>query len=57
MIILRLRQTSNARIAGEIRVRGSAIREPFEGILELIGLLESFLALPQNSVIPYEAPR
>jgi hypothetical protein len=57
MIILHLRQTSSARIEGDMSFRGSGIREPFEGILELIGLLESFLALPQSSVIPQETSR
>ena len=42
-IILDVRQTSEGRFEGALRVQGSRVARTFEGIIELVGLLEASL--------------
>ena len=46
-IVLDVRQTADGRLAGDLRIAGSHASRPFEGIIELVGLIEVFLANPQ----------
>jgi hypothetical protein len=43
-IILDVRQTSEGRFEGALRVHGSRVARTFDGIIELVGLLEACLA-------------
>jgi hypothetical protein len=45
-IVLDVRQTADGRLAGDLRMAGSRVTRPFEGIIELVGLIEVFLANP-----------
>jgi hypothetical protein len=47
-IILDVRQASTGRLEGSVRTPDSRVAKPFEGILELVGLIESCLAAPLN---------
>ena len=47
-IVLDVQQTADGRLAGDIRVAGSRATRPFEGIIELVGLIEVFLANPPS---------
>ncbi len=49
-IVLDVRQTADGRLAGDLRMAGSRATSPFEGIIELVGLIEVFLADP--SAVP-----
>jgi hypothetical protein len=42
-IILDVRQTSEGRFEGALRVHGSPVARTFDGIIELVGLLEASL--------------
>lgn len=46
-IVLDVRQTADGRLAGDLRMAGSCATRPFEGIIELVGLIEVFLANPK----------
>ena len=46
-IVLDVQQTADGRLAGDLRMAGSRATRPFEGIIELVGLIEVFLAGPQ----------
>jgi hypothetical protein len=48
-IVLDVRQTADGRLAGELRMPGSRATRPFEGIIELVGLIEVFLASPASA--------
>jgi hypothetical protein len=48
-IVLDVRQTADGRLAGDLRMAGSRASRPFEGIIELVGLIEVFLAGPPSS--------
>jgi hypothetical protein len=48
-IVLDVRQTADGRLAGDLRLAGSRATRPFEGILELVGLIEVFLANPPSA--------
>jgi hypothetical protein len=43
-IILDVRQTSEGRFEGALRVHGSPVARTFDGIIELVGLLEACIA-------------
>lgn len=45
-IVLDVTQTADGRLAGDLRMAGSRASRPFEGIIELVGLIEVFLASP-----------
>jgi hypothetical protein len=45
-IVLDVQQTSDGRLAGDLRKAGTRATRPFEGIIELVGLIEVFLAAP-----------
>jgi hypothetical protein len=45
-IVLDVRQTADGRLAGDLRMPGTRATRPFEGIIELVGLIEVFLANP-----------
>jgi len=47
-IILDVRQTSEGRFEGALRVQGSRVAWTFDGIIELVGLLEACLAHPSD---------
>jgi hypothetical protein len=47
-IILEVRQDSSGRFEGSVQAPDSHAARPFEGILELVGLLEACLAAPPN---------
>jgi hypothetical protein len=47
-IVLDVRQTADGRLAGDLRMADSRASRPFEGIIELVGLIEVFLAGPQS---------
>ena len=47
-IVLDVRQTADGRLAGDLRMAGSRATRPFEGIIELVGLIEVFLANPPS---------
>jgi hypothetical protein len=48
-IVLDVRQTADGRLAGNLRMAGARATRPFEGIIELVGLIEVFLANPPSS--------
>jgi hypothetical protein len=48
-IVLDVRQTTDGRLAGDLRMAGSRATRTFEGILELVGLIEVFLANPTSA--------
>jgi hypothetical protein len=48
-IVLDVRQTADGRLAGDLRMAGTCATRPFEGIIELIGLIEVFLANPPSA--------
>jgi hypothetical protein len=48
-IVLDVRQTADGRLAGDLRMAGSGAARQFEGIIELVGLIEVFLANPQSA--------
>ena len=48
-IVLDVQQTADGRLAGDIRVAGTRATRPFEGIIELVGVIEAFLANPPSS--------
>jgi hypothetical protein len=50
-IVLDVRQTADGRLAGDLRMAGSRATRPFEGIIELVGLIEVFLANPSAAGI------
>ena len=54
-IVLDVRQTADGRLAGDLRVPGSRATRPFDGIIELVGLIEVFLASPPPAP-EYPAP-
>jgi len=45
-IVLDVRQTADGRLSGDLRMPGTRATRPFEGIIELVGLIEVFLANP-----------
>jgi hypothetical protein len=47
-IVLDVQQTADGRLAGDLRVADSRATRPFEGIIELVGLIEIFLADPSS---------
>jgi hypothetical protein len=47
-IVLDVRQTAEGGLAGDLRMAGSRASRPFEGIIELVGLIEVFLANPPS---------
>ena len=47
-IILDVRQASTGRLEGSVRTPGSRVAAPFEGILELVGIIETCLT-PSNT--------
>ena len=47
-IVLDVQQTADGRLAGDLRMAGSRATRPFEGIIELVGLIEAFLANPPS---------
>jgi hypothetical protein len=48
-IVLDVRQTADGRLAGDLRMAGTHATRPFEGIIELVGLIEVFLANPPSA--------
>lgn len=48
-IILDVQQTAGGHLQGTGRPEGSLPDRPFEGIIELIGLLEAYLQHPQDT--------
>jgi hypothetical protein len=48
-IVLDVRQTADGRLAGDLRPAGSRATRPFEGIIELVGVIEAFLANPSSA--------
>ena len=48
-IVLDVRQTADGRLAGDVWMAGSRASRPFEGIIELVGLIEVFLANPPSA--------
>jgi hypothetical protein len=48
-IVLDVRQTADGRLAGDLRMPGAGAARPFEGIIELVGLIEVFLANPPSA--------
>jgi hypothetical protein len=48
-IVLDVRQTADGRLAGDLRMAGTCATRPFEGIIELVGLIEVFLANPPSA--------
>jgi len=49
-IILDVRQASTGRLEGSVRTPESTAAEPFEGILELVGIIEGWLSSPQTGL-------
>ena len=47
-IVLDVRQTADGRLAGDLRMAGTRATRPFEGIIELVGVIEAFLANPPS---------
>jgi hypothetical protein len=47
-IVLDVQQAADGRLAGDLRLAGSRATRPFEGIIELVGLIEVFLANPPS---------
>ena len=48
-IVLDVQQTADGGLVGDLRMAGSRASRPFEGIIELIGLIEVFLASPPTA--------
>ena len=48
-IVLDVQQTADGRLAGDLRVADSRATRPFEGIIELVGIIEVFLANPPSA--------
>jgi hypothetical protein len=48
-IVLDVRQTADGCLAGDLRMADSRATRPFEGIIELVGLIEVFLANPPSA--------
>ena len=48
-IVLDVQQTADGRLAGDLRVADSRATRPFEGIIELVGIIEVFLADPPSA--------
>jgi len=48
-IVLDVQQTADGRLAGDIRMADTRATRPFEGIIELVGLIEVFLANPPSA--------
>ena len=48
-IVLDVQQTAEGRLAGDLRMAGTRATRPFEGIIELVGLIEVFLANPPSA--------
>ena len=48
-IVLDVQQTADGRLAGDLRTADSRATRPFEGIIELVGLIEVFLANPPSA--------
>ncbi len=48
-LILDLRKTADGRLAGTLRTDGSDAARPFEGVIDLVGLLEVFLERPPGA--------
>ena len=47
-IVLDVQQTADGRLAGDLRMAGTRAIRPFEGIIELVGVIEAFLANPPS---------
>jgi len=47
-IILDVQQAATGRLEGSVCTPDSRVAKPFEGILELVGLIEAYLAQPPN---------
>jgi len=45
-IVLDVRQTADGRLAGDVRMAGTCATRPYDGIIELVGLIEVFRAIP-----------
>jgi hypothetical protein len=56
-IILEVRQDSSGRFEGSLQAPDSHVARPFEGVLELVGLLEACLAAPQNGSLGVAAEK
>jgi len=58
-IVLDVRQTADGRLAGDLRMAGTRAARPFEGIIELVGVIEAFLASPPSApvIAGADAPR
>ena len=50
-IVLDVRQTADGRLAGDVQMAGSRATRPFEGIIELVGVIEAFLANPLSAPV------
>ena len=50
-IVLDVRQTADGRLAGDLRMAGTRATRPFEGIIELVGVIEAFLANPPSGPV------
>ena len=50
-IVLDVRQTADGRLAGDVQMAGSRATRPFEGIIELVGVIEAFLASPPSAPV------
>ena len=48
-IVLDVQQTADGRLAGDLRMAGTRATRPFEGVIELVGLIEVFLANPPSA--------
>jgi hypothetical protein len=47
-LVLDVQQTADGRLAGDVRMADKRATRPFEGIIELVGLIEAFLANPPS---------
>jgi hypothetical protein len=54
-IVLDVRQTADGCLAGDLRMADSRATRPFEGIIELVGLIEVFLANPPSAITGADA--
>jgi hypothetical protein len=48
-IVVDVQQTADGRLVGDLRMVDSRASRPFEGIIELVGLIEVFLANPPSA--------
>jgi hypothetical protein len=48
-LVLDVQQTADGRLAGDVRMAGTRATRPFEGIIELVGIIEVFLANPPSA--------